>query len=101
MGNNKSEGSYFFTWAVILGLSLGFIVWGLFNFYATNAKWPPPWRYGTIPDTPSISPYVTSSEHEFPGRVPHPIEGLGLIRRQHVMGRDIEGSPLPQEKNAP
>jgi hypothetical protein len=74
-------------WLIVMAIALSFFVWGLLVFYTVGVRWPPPWRYGTVPDVPGQSVYgVGGAEKE---AATAPPEGP-KVRRQHVMGAERE-----------
>ncbi len=80
----EKEGSMARSWVIVLAVALAFLGWGLFIFYTVGVSWPPPWRYGTIPDVPGQSVYSVREAEKQAGTAPSE-EGEG-IRRQHVLG---------------
>ena len=82
-GNGKRESVR--SWSLVLGLAVGFLLWGLFIFFAVGDKGAPPWNFGVVEDIPGQSPYSTHSSREYPGIGSHPLEETG-VEPQHVMG---------------
>jgi hypothetical protein len=71
------------SWLIVLSLALFFFLWGLLIYFSVGVSWPPPWRYGTIPDVPGESLYSVRGAEERAGRVFPPGEET---RVQSVMG---------------
>ncbi len=72
-------------WAVVVGIAVGFFLWGLLTYFAVGVKWPPPWDYGAVKDVPGLSPYSTDAPKEY---------HQGKVEPQHVMGRNrAAGAP--------
>ncbi len=87
------------TWSVIVGLALGFIVWGVFAFYVIGDRWPPGWNYGVIPDVPGKSLYSIRRSEEHRQFEVRPHQSAGPVERQHVRGRPAESTPyMPREE---
>jgi hypothetical protein len=82
------------SWIIVLAVSLFFFLWGLFIFFAVGDGWPPPWRYGTVPDVPGQSVYSVQGAEERAGTAPL---GGETIREQHIMGKPEE-TGRPQGK---
>ena len=59
------------TWAVIVLLALGFLLFSFFVYTAVGNRGQPSWDYGTVEDVPAGSPYAVY------GKLPDP---------QHVQG---------------
>jgi hypothetical protein len=75
------------SWLIVTAIAFSFLVWGLVIYYAVGVSWPPPWRYGTVPDVPGQSVYgVGGAEKE---AATAPLEGA-RVRQQHVMGAERE-----------
>jgi hypothetical protein len=73
------------SWIIVSAIALSFFLWGLLIFYSVGVSWPPPWRYGTVPDVPGQSVYgVHGAEEE---AATAPLEGA-KVRRQHIMGAE-------------
>jgi hypothetical protein len=71
--------------AVIVFLSVIYVVWGLTAYYTIGTKWPPPWSFGAVQDLPASSEYSTETGSRFlnsgqPERLMTP-----LPQPQHVM----------------
>jgi hypothetical protein len=81
-------------WIIVLVISVCFFFWGLLIYYAVGDSWPPPWRYGTVPDVPGQSVYSVSQAEKRAGTAP--LEGA-RIREQHVRGEG-NGSEKPRDK---
>ncbi len=77
-------------WIIVLAMALFFSLWGLLIYFAVGDGWPPPWRYGTIPDVPGQSVYSVQGAEERAGTAPQPEKN----REQHIMGKPEEtGQP--------
>jgi hypothetical protein len=76
----KDKPENLFSWVVVLGIAVSFLLWGIFVFFMVGISWPPPWRYGTVADVPGQSVYGVQGDEE--------------VRRQHVMGRGEEKARL-------
>ena len=92
--SRKDEPSAVRDWIIVLVISGCFFFWGLLIYYAVGDSWPPPWRYGTVPDVPGQSVYSVSQAEKRAGTAP--LEGK-RIREQHVSGGRT-GSEKPQDK---
>jgi hypothetical protein len=73
--------------AIIVFLSVIYVVWGLTAYYTIGMKWPPPWSFGQVQDLPGSSEYSTEMGNRFldsgqPERLMTP-----LPQPQHVMKR--------------
>ncbi|MBI5583148.1 MAG: hypothetical protein HY892_04945 [Deltaproteobacteria bacterium] len=79
-------------WIIVSALALGFLLWGLLIFFTVGVSWPPPWRYGTVPDVPGQSAYSVQQAEKWIGTAPW--EG-GRVREQHVRGAG-SGSGKPR-----
>ena len=44
-------------WIIVVAMTLLFILWGFFIFFAVGDKGPPSWDFGVIKDIPGESPY--------------------------------------------
>ena len=77
------------TWAILTGIAVGFLLWGLFLFFALGDKGPPDWQYSVIPDIPGQSVYSTNTGEAPRGVSPSPNQG-DMVEEQHVMGRPHE-----------
>jgi hypothetical protein len=84
------------TWSILVGIAVGFLLWGLFIFHVIGEKGPPEWDFSVIPDTPGESTYSThnpASPHGLvPGPEPMPVEP------QHVRGVGPEAQQLGNEQ---
>ncbi len=56
-------------WAVVFGLAIFFLLWGLLIFWTVGEKGPPGWDFGAMPDIPGQSPYSTQIEQPRPQHV--------------------------------
>jgi len=68
----------FRSWAMVCGLALAFLLYGLFMFIVVGDKGPPGWDFSTVEDIPGKSEYSTFPE---PGDTPQEPEP------QHVSGK--------------
>ena len=92
--SRKDEPSPVRDWIIVLVISVCFLFWGLLIYYAVGDSWPPPWRYGTVPDVPGQSVYSVSQAEKRAGTAPWERPG---IREQHV-GGGRTGSETPRDK---
>jgi hypothetical protein len=92
--SRKEEPSAVRDWIIVLAISVCFFFWGLLIYYAVGDGWPPPWRYGTVPDVPGQSVYSVGQAAK--RAVTAPLEGE-RIREQHVRGGRT-GSERPGDK---
>lgn len=80
---SEEERSKPFTWAVLTGMAVTFLLWGLLLFFVIGDKGPPEWDFSIVPDIPGESVYSTHTPlrpHGFaPGPLPVP------LAPQHVM----------------
>lgn len=92
----EEERSPIFTWAVISGIALSFLAWGLLIFFVIGDKGPPEWDYSVIPDVPGESAYSTYSPARPHGRAPSTDIPLAP---QHVMepGSDLHKLEIPSK----
>ena len=74
-------------WILVLAISLFFFLWGLFIYFTIGDSWPPPWRYGTVPDVPGQSVYSVQGSEKRAGTAPLAGE---KNREQHIMGQPAE-----------
>lgn len=81
---------------ILIGLSLAFVVWGLFVFSTVGVKWPPPWNFGQIDDVPASSSYSSQVGRSF-GAEPKRF-ATGPPEPQHVMGRPGTSAPGTEGK---
>jgi hypothetical protein len=88
--SRKEKPSAVRDWMIVLVISASFFFWGLLIYYAVGDNWPPPWRYGIVPDVPGQSVYSDSRAEKRAGTAPW--QGPG-IREQHVRG----GGPGPEK----
>jgi hypothetical protein len=82
--------------AIIVFLSVLYVIWGLTAYYTIGMKGPPPWYFGAVQDLPASSEYSTETGSRFlnsgqPQRLMTP-----LPQPQHVMKRP-EGRAAPGE----
>jgi hypothetical protein len=75
------------SWALVWGLALAFLLYGLLMFVIVGDKGPPDWDFGVVEDVPGKSVYSTSPE---PGDVP------AAPDPQHVAGKPAL-APAPGE----
>lgn len=92
--SRKEEQSAVRDWIIVLVISTCFFFWGLLIYYTVGDSWPPPWRYGTVPDVPGQSVYSDSRAEKRAGTAPW--EGP-RIREQHIRGGGT-GSEKPRDK---
>ncbi|MBI4496250.1 MAG: hypothetical protein HY697_04860 [Deltaproteobacteria bacterium] len=84
------------TWFIVLGLALGFLVWGFVVFYTVGDKGSPGWDFSIIEDIPGQSFYSTAGPRQFPGRAGRPITG-GPVIEQHVREKSqAPGEGIPR-----
>lgn len=83
------------SWLIVLGLAVGFFLWGLLIFFTVGDKGPPPWGFGEFRDVPGESAYSTHRFKQQPGPFPYPVPG-GVVPPQHVMGQEQASSPAKQ-----
>jgi len=83
----KNEESAAKGWILVLSISLFFFLWGLLIYFAIGDSWPPPWRYGIVPDVPGQSVYSVQGAEERVGTAPL---GGEKNREQHIMGKPEE-----------
>jgi hypothetical protein len=94
----ENEGSGLRSWGIVLAVALVFLGWGLLIFYTVGVSWPPPWRYGVIPDVPGQSVYSVQGAEKRAGTAPS--EEGEKIRRQHVAGPG-GGTELSRARGGP
>jgi hypothetical protein len=83
---------YLRSWAIVLGIAVSFIAWGLLIFFTVGDKGVPNWDFSVIEDIPGQSVYSTHRIAPFvPGESyePHPGEP---VPGQHVAAPE-EASP--------
>ena len=83
-------------WLIVLGLAIGFFLWGMLIFYSVGDKGPPPWGFGEFQDIPGESPYSTHRFKQQPGPFPYPVPGEP-VAAQHVLGQE---QPKPPQAKA-
>jgi hypothetical protein len=76
------------SWAIVAGIAMTFLAWGLFIFFLIGEKGPPDWQYSVIPDVPGESVYSTHDPGAPTGLVPRPKPGY--VDEQHVAGPPAE-----------
>jgi hypothetical protein len=76
------------SWALVGGLALAFLVYGLFMFMIVGDKGPPGWNFSTVEDIPGKSEYSTFPQPGDTPREPEP---------QHVSGKPPQ-APDGKEK---
>jgi hypothetical protein len=76
------------SWALVCGLALAFLLYGLFMFMIVGDKGPPGWDFSTVEDIPGKSEYSTFPEPGGTPREPEP---------QHVSGKPSQ-APGGKEK---
>jgi len=94
--SHETEHGTFRSWAIVFGISLAFLVWGLFLYTAIGDKGSPPWDYSIVPDIPGESPYSSRSYKLVPGAVQDK-EVVG----QHVMEPGKIPAPPPPQRSVP
>jgi hypothetical protein len=82
--SGEEHGSAFRSWIIVIAISFFFLLWGLAIYFSVGVSWPPPWRYGTVPDVPGQSVYSVQEAEKRAGRSGVDDE---KIREQHVMGQ--------------
>lgn len=75
-GNERKAGLW--SWALVCGLALAFLLYGLFMFVVVGDKGPPGWDFSTVEDIPGKSEYSTFPEPGVTPKEPEP---------QHVSGK--------------
>jgi hypothetical protein len=89
--SREEHGSALRSWIIVIAISFFFLLWGLVIYFSVGVSWPPPWRYGTVPDVPGQSVYSVQEAEKRAGRS---AVDTGKIREQHVMGQpDRAGTP--------
>ena len=83
--HEEHSGSLRKTWAILAGIAVGFLLWGLFLFFTLGDKGPPDWQYSVIPDVPGQSVYSTQ-EGEAPRGILARPGREEPVEEQHVMG---------------
>ncbi len=76
-------------WAIVCGLALAFLLYGLFIFAVVGDKGPPDWDFNVIEDIPGKSVYSTYPQ---PGETPMQPEP------QHVAGKPSRAPTGPEGK---
>lgn len=86
MLQSEEERSAGKTWAVLSGIALTFLAWGLLLFFVLGDKGPPIWDFSVIPDIPGESAYSTHNPNVsmFPG------QGPLVPQPQHVMAPPVK-----------
>jgi hypothetical protein len=72
------------SWIIVMAISFFFLLWGLVIYFSVGVSWPPPWRYGIVPDVPGQSVYSVQEAEKRAGRS---TVDDGKIREEHVMGQ--------------
>jgi hypothetical protein len=72
--------------AVVVGIALGFLLWGFLVYFAVGDKGAPSWNFGVVPDIPGQSPYSTHSTKRLPIINPSPEGAAQGVSPQHVLG---------------
>jgi hypothetical protein len=80
----EEPGSALRSWIIVMAIFFFFLLWGLVIYFSVGVSWPPPWRYGTVPDVPGQSVYSVQEAEKRAGRSMVDTE---KIREQHVMGQ--------------
>jgi hypothetical protein len=80
----EEELSWSKTWAIVSGIAVGFLAWGLLIHFVVGDKGPPGWDFSVIPDIPGESVYSTYSPIRPHGLVPGPESNP--VAPQHVSG---------------
>jgi hypothetical protein len=91
-GNRRTDAK---SWAIISGLAIAVVLWGLFIFASIGDKGLPPWDYTILPDVPGESAYSTHSAPEYSGKVAKP-SVKDEVLQQHVRERPQAGNVLEQ-----
>lgn len=74
------------SWAIVLGIALSFLAWGLLIFFTVGDKGPPGWDFSVVEDIPGQSAYSTREVKPFvPGESYEPQPGEP-VPGQHVAG---------------
>jgi hypothetical protein len=77
-------------WIIVGSISLAFLLYGLFMFFAVGDKGPPDWDFGIVEDTPGKSVFSTH---------PEPSGTAGEPEAQHVAGKPSRtGSPAKEKQ---
>lgn len=98
-GPNENVKESVRSWAVVIGLAVGFFLWGLFVYCSVGDKGSPSWSFGVVEDIPGQSTYSTHTPKQFPGPVSHPAVPGG-VEPQHVSGPN-EGAEFLGEVKKP
>jgi hypothetical protein len=78
------------SWAIVLGIALSFLAWGLLIFFTVGDKGPPGWDFSVVEDIPGQSVYSTHEAKPFvPGTTYEPQPGVP-VPGQHVAGPEDE-----------
>ena len=56
-------------WLIVCGMTVLFVLYGLFAFFMVGDKGPPDWDYGSVEDIPAESVYST---HPYGAEAPEP-----------------------------
>jgi hypothetical protein len=76
-------------WIIVFSISLAFLLYGLFMFFAVGDKGPPDWDFGIVEDIPGKSVFSTH---------PEPSGSAGEPEAQHVAGKPSRtGSPAKEK----
>jgi hypothetical protein len=68
----KRKGAMWKSWALVWGLALAFLLYGLLMFVIIGDKGPPDWDFNAVEDIPGKSVYSTSPEPGDAPTVPDP-----------------------------
>lgn len=80
------------TWAIIGGIAITFLLWGLLIFFVIGDKGPLDWDFSVVPDVPGESAYSTMNPERPHGLAPG-IEA-NPVEPQHVMGPPPASQPV-------
>jgi hypothetical protein len=84
-------------WAVVLGVALAFLLWGLLVYSTVGDKGPPGWDFGVVEDIPGQSPYSTHPAKQLPVLMRSPEATGEGVSKQHVMEPQGQVGTLPQK----
>jgi hypothetical protein len=85
------------SWAVVLGIALAFLLWGLLVYSSVGDKGPPGWDFDVVPDVPGQSPYSTHHTKRLPTLIPSPEATADGVTKQHVMEPQGQAGTLPEK----
>jgi hypothetical protein len=84
-------------WAVVLGVALAFLLWGLLLYSTVGDKGPPGWDFGVVEDIPGQSPYSTYPAKPLPALMRSREATAEGVSKQHVMGPQDQVGTLPRK----